>query len=184
MIGISEESLKRVERILASVPGGAEKALAGAMNRGLSRIRTESKRQVREVYAVQSSVFSSAANIRLGKANTGNLSGYVSFSGYKIPLYKFRVTSDSAGKHVRAVVKKGGDTEFRHAFVAHMRNGHTGIFERKTSERFPIEEKMGLAAAQMVKNEKIVSAVEKDAQELVSKRLEHEIERILNGYGR
>lgn len=43
---------------------------------------------------------------------------------------------------------------------------------------------MGLAAAQMVKNEKIVSAVEKDAQELVSKRLEHEIERILNGYGR
>lgn len=184
MIEISEESIRRVERVLSGVPGGAERALSGAVNRGLSRVRTEAARQVREVYAVQSAVFSSAANIRTGRAGTGNLSGFVSFSGYKIPLYKFRATSDSTGKHVRAAVKKGGGTEFRHAFIARMNNGHTGIFERKTSDRFPIEEKMGLAAAQMVKNEKIVNAIEKGTQELVSKRIEHEIERILSRYGR
>ena len=64
-----------------------------------------------------------------------------------------------------------------------MRSGHTGVFEREGPKRFPIEEKMGLSAAQMVGNEKVIEAVEEEAQETVNARLEHEIERLLNGYG-
>lgn len=63
-----------------------------------------------------------------------------------------------------------------------MRNG-TGVFERETSKRFPVDELMGLSAAQMVGNEKIVQELQEEAQEVINERLEHEIERILNGYG-
>ena len=42
---------------------------------------------------------------------------------------------------------------------------------------------MGLSAAQMIGNDKVIKDVEKDAQETVNKRIEHEIDRLLNGYG-
>ena len=42
---------------------------------------------------------------------------------------------------------------------------------------------MGLSAAQMVENEHILQELAEEAQEVVNERIEHEIERILNGYG-
>lgn len=79
---------------------------------------------------------------------------------------------------------KGGGTPFEDAFIAQMRSGHNiGVFERETRKRFPIEEKMGLSAAQMVGNEKVIETLEEEAQQLVNQRLEHEINRLLSGYG-
>ena len=99
-------------------------------------------------------------------------------------MYKFQVTpkAPGVGKRIKAAVKKGGGTQFEEAFIANMRNG-TGVFERETSQRFPVDELMGLSAAQMVGNERIVQELQEEAQEVINERLEHEIERILNGYG-
>jgi hypothetical protein len=185
MIEISDETIERVEQLLAGVSKGAERALSNAMNRGLSRIKTVSSKKVREVYTVQSSAINESNNTRIQKASTGSLVGYIHFSGYKIPLYKFKVTPKEPGtrKKVVAAVKKGGGTPFEHAFIAQMGTDHIGVFERKTNKRFPIEEKMGLAMAQMVGNQNIVAEIEKEAQKTVDKRIEHEIDRLLNGYG-
>lgn len=185
MIEISAEAVERVERLLAGVPKGAERALSNALNRGLSRVKTGATKQVKEVYTVQSGALSAATNVRVQNASAGNLVGYVSFSGCKIPLYKFSVTPKAPGikKQVRAVVMRGGGSPFEDAFIAQMKNGHIGVFERETAKRFPIEEKMGLSAAQMVANERVIKPLEEEAQQLVNERLEHEIDRLLNGYG-
>lgn len=92
MIEITVEGMERAEKILANVPKGAERAAANALNRGLSRVKTGAMRKVKEVYAVQSAALSAATNTRVRKASAGNLVGYISFSGAKIPLYKFHVT--------------------------------------------------------------------------------------------
>ena len=63
-----------------------------------------------------------------------------------------------------------------------MKSGHIGIFERDTSKRFPITEIMGSSTAQMAHNAVVLEAVEKKTQEVVEKRIEHEITRILNAY--
>lgn len=185
MIEITAEAVERVEAILAGVPKGAERALSNAINRGISRVKTGAIKRVKEIYTVQSSAFNEATRIRVNKASTGNLVGFVSFAGYKIPLYKFKVTPTAPGvrKQVRAAVMKGGGTPFEDAFIAQMRSGHIGVFERETEKRFPIEEKMGLSAAQMVGNEKVIETLEEEAQQLVNQRLEHEIDRLLSGYG-
>lgn len=185
MIEVSAETIERVEALLARVPKGAERALSNAMNRGLSKMKTGAAKKVREVYAVQSSAINEATNTRIQKASTGNLAGYIHFSGYKIPLYKFKVTPKAPGvrKQVTAAVKKGGGTAFENAFIAQMKSGHIGVFERETSKRFPIEEKMGLAMAQMVGNLNVMSELEKEAQKTVDERIVHEIDRLLNGYG-
>ena len=185
MIEITAEAVERVGAILAGVPNGAERALSNAINRGISRVKTGAIRRVKEIYTVQSGAFNEATKIRVNKASTGNLVGFVSFAGYKIPLYKFKVTPTAPGvkKQVRAAVMKGGGTPFEDAFIAQMRSGHIGAFERETRKRFPIEEKMGLSAAQMVGNEKVIETLEEEAQQLVNQRLEHEINRLLSGYG-
>ncbi|MEY8517186.1 phage tail protein [Lachnospiraceae bacterium 29-84] len=185
MIEVSAEAIERVECILAGVPKGAERALSNAINRGLSRVKTGATKRVKEVYTVQSSAINEATNTKIQKASTGKLAGYIHFSGCKIPLYKFKVTPKAPGvkKQVTAAVKKGGGTAFENAFIAQMKSGHTGVFERETSKRLPVEEKMGLAMAQMVGNLNVMTEIEKEAQEVINERLEHEIERILNGYG-
>ena len=184
MIEVSAEAIERVERILAGVPNGAERALSNAINRGLSRIKTGAKKRVKEVYTVQSSAFTASANTQVNKASTSNLAGVVTFAGCKIPLYKFQVTpkAPGVGRKVRAAVRKGGGTQFEEAFIANLKYG-TGVFERETSKRFPVQELMGLSAAQMVENEHILQELAEEAQEVVNERIEHEIERILNGYG-
>lgn len=52
-ISISEETTRRVEKILAGVHKGAERALSNALNRGLSRIKTGSVKEVKEVYTAK-----------------------------------------------------------------------------------------------------------------------------------
>ena len=97
MIEITAEAVERVEAILAGVPNGAERALSNAINRGISRVKTGAIRRVKEIYTVQSGAFNEATRIRVNKASTGNLVGFVSFAGYKIPLYKFKVTPTAPG---------------------------------------------------------------------------------------
>ena len=78
---------------------------------------------------------------------------------------------------------KGSWTVFEDAFIAQMNSGHIGIFEREGSARLPISQFMGLSGAQMVGNDEIIEKMTQSAQEKVNERVEHEINRILNGYG-
>lgn len=57
------------------------------------------------------------------------------------------------------------------------------ICERDGSKRLPISEFMGPSTAQMAGNSIVLADVEEKAQEVINKRVEHEITRILNGYG-
>ena len=88
MIEITSDAIERAGTLLAGIPKGAERVFANAMNRGLSRVKTQATKRVKEVYAVQSKALQDATTIKVNKASTGNLAGYVYFSGVKIPLYK------------------------------------------------------------------------------------------------
>ena len=184
-IEISSETVERVNHILHGVPKGAEKAFSNAINRGLSKAKTTAFKEVKNVYEVNNSAINEKTRTRIQKANAGNIAGYINFSGAKIPLYKFKVTPTvpGTGKKVFAAQEKGGGNTFEDAFIAQMKTGHLGIFERKETKRLPIEEKMGSAMAQMVKNTVVMEAVQKEAQKTVDERIEYEIDRILSGYG-
>ena len=199
MIEISSEAVERVENILSEVPGGAQKALSAAMNRGLSKVKTAAFKEVRSVYAVQYAALKEATKTKVKNTSKGNLAGEISFSGVKIPLYKFKVTPQAVatGATVKASTMKGSMTEFSHAFIAMMSSGHIGVFERtgtqgiasrleaynRSKHTEKVSEIMGLSAVQMISNENIMDKTEADAQETVNARIEHEIDRILNGYG-
>ncbi len=184
MIEINSEAIERAETLLAGIPKGAERAFSNAINRAVTYSKTKALKEVRKVYTVKQSDLNEKSATKVQKASTGNLAGYVSFSGYKLPLYKFQVTPKEPrkGKKVKATVMKGGGTTFDSAFIADLGHG-MGVFERITSRRYPTEQIMGLSTGQMVQNEVIIEQLEKEAEEKVNERVMHEIDRILNGYG-
>lgn len=201
MIEITSEDVERVEKILTDVPGGAKRALSNAMNRGLQKVRTAAFKEVRGVYNVQNAALKEATSTRIQRASGNNMVGSISFSGVKIPLYKFKVTPQAVGTGttVKGSLEKGHMTEFAHAFIAMMDRGHIGVFERKGIQGIKsrlqeangkgnkhtekVGEIMGLSAAQMIGNGEVIKKVESETQETISARIDHEIDRILNGYG-
>ena len=79
-----------------------------------------------------------------------------------------------------------GPTQFMDAFVAQMKSGHIGIFERtggSTSEGSDaIREIMGSSVAQMVGNQQVAQGLTERAYETFETELDKAVYRILTGW--
>lgn len=188
MIGITSEQIERVESILNGIQGGPEKAFFNVINRALDTVRTTTGKQIREVYAISQKNLRTKSNVRMKKASTGDLIGEIAFSSGTIPLYRFNVTPKEPTPKQRtkvkaAVLKSSSQTEFEHAFIMRMKNGHVGMFERETRKSKPIKEFQSPSIKAMVENSAVIEQVEQAANETIEKRINHEVNRILAGYG-
>jgi hypothetical protein len=187
MIEITNEQMERVNLILSGIPKGASKAFYNVINRGLEKVKTQSGKSVAKTYRISQKDFKSETNIREKKATQTDLAGQIVFAGTSIPLMKFKVNPKEQKKQTVsvAVLRESGGERLKHAFIAKMKSGHIGVFERTTSStwRLPIDELYGPAAAGMIENVENRKEIETVAQEIIDKRIEHEISRILNRYG-
>ena len=62
-------------------------------------------------------------------------------------------------------------------------HGHIGLYERLTSKRFPIEEKLGPSAPQMMDtNDDVAQTIGDKVRDTFEQRLDHEILAVLNGW--
>jgi len=198
MIEITDRQIDRVNLILGGMGNGSESVLKNAINRGLSSVRVQSVRSITKMYDITQKDIKADSTIYLRKAAGRDLAGHVSFSGMRIPLYKFNVTPrEPSARRVKAsVLKSSSPTSFTDAFIARMKNGHTGVFERTRKQGIEarvaihgeskhtekIRELFGPATAQMARNAVVLEHVEKEAQHVIDIRIEHEMDRILKGY--
>ena len=184
------ESFARIQTILKQVPGGVEKAMRGVISRATSSARTTTLRGITSVYHIESKDVRdrrhSAINAKT-RSVQGGVVGQITYSGVKIPLYRFGITptKPTQGATVRARRRRDKPMRvFEKAFIAKMGSGHTGAFERKGKKRLPIGENMGMATAQMAADEDVLEKVENEAvKETIVKRTEDEISKILNSFG-
>lgn len=150
-------------------------------------VRSETLKGITTVYAITRQNVRAETTIKVRtQSSDGGIVGTVLFAGHKIPLYRFNVSPTIPIQRATvsaAVLAGNGRTPFQDAFIARMQSGHTGMFERDGSKRLPISEFMGPSTAQMAGNSIVLADVEEKAQEVINKRVEHEITRILNGYG-
>ena len=187
MIQITADQIERVNLILSGVPKGAEKAMASVIRRANNTVRSEAlkghhERLRNHPAECPGRYHNQSEDAESGRRGCGN--GIV--CRVQNPLYRFNVSPDPPVQRATvsaAVLAESGRTPFAHAFIAKMKSGHTGMFERDGTGRLPITEFMGPSAAQMAANSVVVEQVEEKAQEVINKRIEHEITRILNGYG-
>lgn len=207
---VGRETLEHAEKLLAGFPGGLEKASKSAMSRALSHLRTNSSKEIRKVYAISTAALRTEENIksRYTYSPGAGVSGYVLFSGHKIPLYRYDGTSpvqptQDTSKTINALIngqwrkthpgataaghqlRSTSPTQFHGDFIATMSNGHTGMFHRTggvtSTGKEELQERMGSSVPQMLGNEDVQQALVEEAMKKFDERLAHEVDVILAG---
>ncbi len=206
-INLDCNEISRAEKLLAGITGGFEKAAKSATSRAASHIRSQSAAAIREKYDISVNDIRTNENVRLRYDGNGLLAA-VDFKGHKIPLYRYGQTSPKYPKYdtkrVNVLIngqwlrlnpgieasahqlKSTAPKQLTNTFIAMMKSGHIGIFERVTNDKAnnrKIKELMGSAVPQMLGSKEVEKRLAEGAAEVFNKRLEHETLRILNGWG-
>ena len=175
-----------------------DKAISRAARRAGDAGKTETKRQLAAEYTLPPSEIAKTIEVkplREGAAMRifSTVQDVILF--HHIP----KITMPPAKGPVKVQVKrKNGFSELSHAFVAKMKSGHVGIFEREdqkrkskdthgrvietSKEKFHIKELQGPSTVGMFEaNETVHNAAIEKIMETLDKRMIHELERLLNG---
>lgn len=209
MEAAGQETIDRAARLLAGIDGGINKALDSAMARSTAHLRSASTKAIREKYAISATNIRAEQNVRVRYTRQNGVQAEVTFRGHKIPLYRYDGASPkqptvNTGELVQAMImgewytvhpsvaasgrqfKSSSPAQFEDAFVARMKSGHTGIFERtggKTSDGSDeIRELMGSSVPQMLGSKEVEESLAKSTMDKFEERLDHEVMALMNGW--
>ncbi len=192
-IEVNQAQLKALEQKLGNLKSKAPKVLARAINRAAQKAKTETKREVAAKYFIsQGDVLKT---VTLTKASPGKLSAELKSKGGPIALSKFKVSPNRGVRRTKrggyspavykaGVEKAGGVKPLSgnpKAFIAGFSSGHSGVMERKGSRRLPLKQLYGPAVPSMIKNEEVISTIQDAAAETLEKRIDAEVNNILQG---
>ncbi len=189
MIEVREETLGKVHTILEGVEHAKDKVLSPAFGRALQAGKTEAKRQAVKTYHIKSGDYNKNSYIKYKGVEHGEdeIVGSILFAGRPIPLIKYKTTPTTPQKDAipkAAVLKENAPVKFNKrndVFVQQMGTGHIGIFKRE--EIGNIKQLYGPSTPRMTENEAVMQKIEEKVHEVLNRRIEHEIERLLNGEG-
>ena len=198
MITIDDKELEKAQKLLGGIENGVKRAITSAINHSLGKAKTKLKKKITQEYYIKSSDVEKTLSIK--KANYSTLAGTISSRSKRTSLTKLKIKK--SGTSILSGVKKsngikllrGKDELFGKPFTAKMKNGHTGVFQRKTKQRIgvgmgssseqenPIQELYTLSIPQMAGEKGVQKYIEEEAEKMVNERFEHEVERILKGH--
>lgn len=176
MISIKVEQAERLQNLFESTPKEIPKIISRALNRSATFARTTSARKVRQTYQVKHSQV--IGTIKIKKANPGNLVAELRSEDSPIPLIAFKTSKNRKG--YRVSVKKGSGKQVNKVFLlTPSKFGNSNLAVRKTTSRTPTQGLFGPSTPQMIGNENIIDGVVDEATEMLEKRMEHEMSRLL-----
>lgn len=182
---VGEFGLDRATKLLAGIPDGVYRAVGSAVKRSAQHGLTVGMKIVSEEYAISSGELKSRTrNINaVEKDSGGSYSVTFGYRGNVIPLIRFDMHYADGAVVSTRVLRSSTRKELDHAFVAHM-GSHTGVFERETKKRFPVAEMFGPSAVQaFYAHEETVDKMNDAILSTYETRIDHEISRVLNGWG-
>lgn len=182
---IGSNTLSRAQKLLAGIPGGVSKAVGSALKRAASSGEAYAARAVRKEYVVKASDYKEyTTSKRHIQTNTsGSTEVSIEFYGYHIPLIRFDTAFGKDGRITARVRKESARQILDNAFAAKL-GERIGIYERIGEKRFPIRQFWGPATTQMMdSNDDVAEDIAAHIRNTFDKRIEHEITRVLNGYG-
>lgn len=189
MIRISESGIGRAIVMLDGIPDGVPRAAMAAINKTIAGYRTDAKKEVVKRYEVGARAVHKS--IEISRANKSALSAFALSQGKPISLSKFKVKPKRVqrkgrnNKKIAVAVKKGGKmTTLNRAFIVQYKSEHLGVAERETRNRYPIKELYGPSIPKMLENEGVMRTLEGYAEDRLRKNLDHEVYRIMKGYGK
>jgi hypothetical protein len=178
------------------------KAISRGAEKAADEAKKETVKQLLSEYTLSGSEIKSPIKTR--KMGGSEVGAVMNISSGVFPLYNFdgvtpREVMPPARGPVQVKVKKGGGATFKQSFVAKMKSGHVGVYEREEEKRrdkirvkgkdsnkeyMHINEFFGPSIAGMFGREKeteINIAAREKAMETLDKYVINELERLLNG---
>ncbi len=205
-----QEAIERAKTLLTGIPDGLDKAMKAAMSRTVQKVRSGSNKAIQEKYDISDAGIRSEKNVHVRYSYLNGVQATVTFSGRKIPLYRYGGASPAvptpdiaAGRkpvmvhgawtmQYQGIAARGhqfrdtSPAQFEDAFAARMKSGHIGIFERTggmTSEGSDaIKEIMGSSVAQMVGKPEVAQRLTEEAYQTFETELDKAVYRILTGW--
>lgn len=165
-----------VDEGLTILGAEAPLAVARAINRTVANVKTVMTRAVASSLRVKQMYV--RERIKERKATRARLWASMTASAKPIPLIAqgAKGPEPSRGKG-RGVTANTTQRQYPHAFIATMRSGHRGVFERAGKKRLAIKELTSASvAAVFIHHERAGQA---RADEQLTKNLQHEVEHML-----
>lgn len=178
LLDVDEDGIARAVELLEDIPGGWQKAVGSALKRAARHGETVGYRIATERYAINSGVLKQYTKhyntLRYDLIRFG-------YKGNLIPLTYYDVSRSRSGKLRVRVLRGSPYKTLDRAFVS-TGLSYNRIRERVGAERFPTRELYGPSAIDAIAaaEDKVENAVEEE----FDKRIDHEIEAILNGWRR
>ncbi len=163
----------------------AKQAVARAVNRTVKGVRTDAVKAAIREYSIKPPIV--RKSIKVEQALNGSLEAAAIATGKRIPLIHFEARPKQPGgrrpiKGVSVQVKKERKV-LKGSFLARLKSGHVGVFQREGDDRLPIEEKRSLAVPQMLENQDVIEEIQEKAENRFDKSLSHEIDFALQKMG-
>ena len=184
-VGGSSNGINRVMTLLHNFPKhGAEKALGSAIKRAATSGEAYAARALGKHYYIKAGDFKHyTKSKRHIYTSNGETNVDIEFRGNHIPLIKFNTSVTSDGRIRTKVMKSSTAQILTNVFSQTVGKKHVGLFERVGVNRYPIEEKFGPAAPQMMDaNDDVSQDIADKVRETFDNRIEHEILAVMNGW--
>lgn len=183
MFDSKEASIARAYEILGNLPHAAEMAVGSALKYAAKRGENYGASAVKKDYYITSYNFKRYTRVkkRYG-VKSGEMKAEIYYMGEHVPLIYFNTHINKNGLMQVRVKRSSKSSLLKHVFTQQVGKKHLGLFERVTKDRYPIEEKFGPSVPQMMySNEDVAERISEMTSEAFEKRLDHEINSILNG---
>jgi len=143
-MGIRLEGFSEADRFLAGLPRRARSILSQTLNDGAKHAATEATRRVRETWNIK--IRAAKAQLPITRSNAETLRATIRVKGGPIALMAFGPKQTRRGISIK--VRRGKQTVLRHAFLATMQSGHTGVFYRRGPK---VQPRRGRYAGRIIK---------------------------------
>lgn len=152
-------------------------AMASALNRTLSFVGAETKRQVQTEYAVTKSINKS---LLMKKATRSNLIASADFKDKPLPMFVFkhRAPANKYRSPVSITIKKSNGMQTHDSSNPAMFKAYGGkkIIKRGAGQR-NLKTAYTVSIPQMVASDEVYDVIAKKAEEKLNERISHELER-------
>ena len=155
VIKFDAKQLRRIQLMLRDIPKQLPRIMSRALNKTATAARAEIVRKIAgEIKLKQKTI---RENIKLNRATFRHWLAAITISSKKIPLIEFGGRQLKSGVSYQ-ISRTGGrkkilyDPETNRVFIAVMKSGHRGIYERRGPGRLPIRELMGPNIQSVFKN--------------------------------
>jgi hypothetical protein len=165
-----------MQRAIDQLGAKAPRAIARALNRAAVSTRTVMASAVAKDTGLKVGTIREQLRIEQAKPVEGKLAARITVSGKRIPLIDFRARgpepSRGRGRGVSARLP-GGKGRYPHAFIATMKSGHRGVFQRRAQTRLPVYELHGPSLPHVFVKHIAVGLAR--GEESLAKNLAHEL---------